>query len=242
LVTVGEKLKPSDLAPGLMLGESARIGEGAEIGAHVVVHPGTEIGSNCVLQDGAVVGKPVVLGKRSSGAGKEAGSTSLADGAKVLAGAVLFGGAKIGAGTIVGDRAIVRERAAVGADSVIGSASVVDNDVQVGERVKVQTNCYVTAFSIIEDDAFVAPGVTMTNDNTMGRHGPETPLRGPTLRRACRVGAGAVLCPGVEIGEEAFVGAGAVVTADVPARAVVVGVPAEAIREVGDEDLLERWR
>ena len=64
----------------------------------------------------------------------------------------------------------------------------------------------------------------------------------PTLRRACRIGGGAVVCPGVEVGEEAFVGAGAVVTDAVPARTVVVGVPARKLREVPDEDLLERWR
>ena len=67
-------------------------------------------------------------------------------------------------------------------------------------------------------------------------------LRGATLRRACRIGGGAVLTPGVEVGEEAFVAAGAVVTRDVPPRAVVMGVPARVVREVGDEDLLERWR
>ena len=67
-------------------------------------------------------------------------------------------------------------------------------------------------------------------------------LRGATLRRACRVGGGAVLTPGVEVGEEAFVAAGAVVTRDVPPRAVVMGVPARVLREVGDDDLLERWR
>ena len=75
----------------------------------------------------------------------------------------------------------------------------------------------------------------------MGRHPKGEPPDAPTLRRACRVGGGAVICPGVEVGEEAFVGAGAVVTEDVPARAVVVGVPARTIRKVGDEDLLDRW-
>jgi acetyltransferase-like isoleucine patch superfamily enzyme len=235
-------LEPSKLAPGLMLGEGAEIGDGAEIGANVVVHAGTSVGSGCVIQDGAVVGKPVVLGKRSSAAGKDAGTASLADGAKVLSGAVVFAGAELGEGVIVGDHALVRERARIGADSVIGANSLVDNDVEIGERVKVQGSCYVTAFTTIEDDVFVAPGVTTTNDNTMGRHGPETPLRGPTLRRACRVGGGAVLCPGVEVGEEAFIAAGAVVTGDVEARAVMAGVPARKLREVGDEDLLERWR
>ena len=73
-------------------------------------------------------------------------------------------------------------------------------------------------------------------------HAPGTPPAGAVLRRACRVGAGAVLTPGVEIGEEAYVAAGAVVTRDVPRRAVVMGVPARVVREVGGEDLLERWR
>ena len=76
----------------------------------------------------------------------------------------------------------------------------------------------------------------------MSRHGPEYELRGAMLRRACRVGGGAVLVPGVEVGEEAFVGAGAVVTRDVPPRSLVVGSPARELRRVGDDELLERWR
>jgi acetyltransferase-like isoleucine patch superfamily enzyme len=130
----------------------------------------------------------------------------------------------------------------VGPGSVIGRGSVVDNDVRVGARVKVQTGVYLTAGTLIEDDVFVGPGASTTNDDTMARHDPATPLQGATLRRACRVGGGTVLTPGVEVGEEAFVAAGAVVTRDVPARAVVMGVPARVVREVPVEDLLERWR
>jgi acetyltransferase-like isoleucine patch superfamily enzyme len=81
-----------------------------------------------------------------------------------------------------------------------------------------------------------------TNDDTMGRVPGGYTLRGATLRRACRVGGGAVLVPGVEIGEEAYVAAGAVVTANVAARAVVMGVPARVVREVPDDQLLERFR
>ena len=117
---------------------------------------------------------------------------------------------------IVGDQAYVRERASIGARTVIGRGSCVDNDVRIGARVKVQTDVYLTAYSVVEDDVFVGPGVCTTNDDTMSRHDKSYALRGATLRRACRVGGGAVLTPGVEIGEEAFVAAGAVVTKDVP--------------------------
>ncbi len=93
---------------------------------------------------------------------------------------------------------------------------------------------------MLEDDVFVAPGVTTTNDNFMGRTEQRRALmKGPTIRRGARVGGAAVLCPGVEIGEEAFVGAGAVVTKDVAPRTVVVGNPARVIRDVPDDELID---
>ncbi len=108
--------------------------------------------------------------------------------------------------------------------------------------MKIQSNCYVTAGTVIEDDVFLGPGVVLTNDAAMGRHESGEAPDGPTLRRACRVGGGAVILPGVEVGEEAVIGAGAVVVDDVPARKVVVGVPAHELRDVRDDELLERWR
>jgi acetyltransferase-like isoleucine patch superfamily enzyme len=155
---------------------------------------------------------------------------------------VIHAGVEIGDGARLGDHAQLRDRARIGPGTTIGSYSCVDPDVTVGARVSVQTRCYITGGTVVEDDVFVGPGVTLTNDNTMNRHGPEKEFEGPVLRRACRVGGGSTICPGVEIGEEAFVAAGAVVVADVAARAVVAGVPARRLREVPDEDLLERWR
>jgi acetyltransferase-like isoleucine patch superfamily enzyme len=224
-----------------VLGEGVEIGEGVHFGAHVVVHAGTVIGDGCTIEDHAVLGKRPRLARGSSAKG-EVPSLRLEAGVTVCAGAVVFAGASIGEGSIVGDQAYVRERSSIGPGTVIGRGSVVDNDVQVGACVRVQTSVYLTALTLVEDDVFVGPGATTTNDDTMSRHGPETPLRGAVLRRACRVGGGSVLTPGVEVGEEAFVAAGAVVTRDVPARAVVIGVPARVVREVPDEDLLERWR
>ncbi len=231
----------SPRAPGLVLGENVRIGDGVTFGAHVVVHDGTVIGDGCLIEDHAVLGKRPRLARGSSAKG-DVGDLELGARVTVCSGAVVFAGANVGEEAILGDQSYVRERSRIGAGSVIGRGSVVDNDVTVGARVRVQTSVYLTAFTVVEDDVFVGPGATTTNDNTMNRHGPETPLRGATLRRACRVGGATVLTPGVEIGEEAFVAAGAVVTKDVPARAVVIGVPARVVREVGELDLLERWR
>ena len=99
---------------------------------------------------------------------------------------------------------------------------------------------YITAHSTIEDSVFIAPCVQTTNDNFMGRTERRHELRkGPTIRRGARIGGGAVLCPGIEVGEEAFVGAGAVVVKDVPPRMVVVGNPARVLREVPLEELLD---
>jgi UDP-2-acetamido-3-amino-2,3-dideoxy-glucuronate N-acetyltransferase len=235
------ELAPSERAPGLLLGPGVELPEDVELGGHVVIHAGTLVGAGARIQDGAIVGKPVALGPRSTASRAEPPPARIGAGATVCAGAVVNAGATIGARAIVGDQAQVRERAVVGEGSVVGRGSAVDNDVTIGARVRIQTGCYITAYSTIEDDVFVAPGVTLTNDDTMGRHGPDYELRGATLRRACRVGGGAVLVPGVEVGEEAFVAAGAVVTKDVPGRAVAIGVPARVVREVPDEDLLERW-
>ena len=235
-------LRPSDRAPGLLVGEGVLLPPTVELGGNVVIHGGTLIGGEARIQDGAIVGKPVALGPRSSASRDPVPPAEVGSGATVCAGAVIVAGATVGAGAVVGDQAHVRERAVVGEGTVVGRGTAVDNDVVIGARVRIQTNCYITAFSELEDDVFVAPGVILTNDNTMTRHGSSHPLRGATLRRACRVGGGAVLVPGVEVGEEAFVAAGSVVVRDVPARGVVMGVPARFVREVPEDDLLERWQ
>jgi acetyltransferase-like isoleucine patch superfamily enzyme len=228
-------------APGLVLSPSARIGEGVVFGANVVVHDDVEIGDGVVVEDGAVLGKRPRLAPGSAAAGGVP-PLRIGAGATICCGAVVFAGAEIGAGAIVGDQAFVRERARIGERTVVGRGSAVDNDVVVGARVRIQTSVYLTAFSLVEDDVFLGPCAMTTNDDAMGRIASGASLAGATLRRACRIGGGVVLTPGVEVGEEAFVAAGAVVTRDVAPRAVVMGVPARVVREVPDADLIERRR
>jgi acetyltransferase-like isoleucine patch superfamily enzyme len=223
-------VQPSDRAPGLILGEGVELPDDVQLGAYVVIHPNTVVGAGCVIQDRVVLGKPPKLAAHSSAPREAPAALVLAPGAVVCAGAIVFAGASLGERAIVGDQAFVRERATIGAGSVVGRGSAIDNDVEIAARVRIQTDVYITAGSVIEEDVFVGPGVTTTNDSTMARHAPDEPLDGPTLRRACRVGGGVVLCPGVEIGEEAFIAAGAVVTKDVPAGQTWVGNPARPLK------------
>ena len=211
----------------------------AQVAETAVVYPGTVLGDDCKVLDYAVVGKQPTLSPRSTAKREELPAAELGPGTIVSTGAIVFAGARLGARVIVGDQACVRERVTVGDDVVIGRGSLIENDTMIGELTKIQADAYITAYSTLEESVFVAPRVVTTNDNFMGRteqrHGL---VAGPTIRRGARVGGGAILCPGVEIGEEAFVGAGAVVTEDVPPRVVVVGNPARMLREVPAEELL----
>jgi UDP-2-acetamido-3-amino-2,3-dideoxy-glucuronate N-acetyltransferase len=211
----------------------------SEIAETAVVYPGTVVGEGCRILDYAVVGKQPTLSPRSTAEREELPPLELGQGTIVSTGAVIFAGTTIGARAIVGDQACVRERCTIGDDVVVGRGALVENDTSVGALTKIQAHAYITAYSTLEEEVFIAPCVITTNDNFMGRTERRHELRrGPTVRRRARVGGGAVLLPGIEVGEEAFVGAGAVVIKDVPARAVVVGNPARQIREVPEEELL----
>jgi acetyltransferase-like isoleucine patch superfamily enzyme len=210
-----------------------------EIADTAIVLPGTVVGEGCRILDYAVVGKQPVLSPRSTTAAEELPPLVLGAGTVVSTGAIVFAGTTIGERVIVGDQACVRERCTIGDDVVVGRGSLVENDTAVGARTKIQADAYVTAYSLLEEDVFIAPCVVTANDNFMGRTERRHALRrGPTIRRAARIGAAAVLLPGIEIGEEAFVGAAAVVLKDVAPHAVVVGNPARQIREVPEDELL----
>ena len=212
----------------------------AEVHPSATVYPDTVLGDGVKVLENAVVGKQPTLSPRSTAKREPLPPTTLGEGTVVSTGAIVFAGATIGARVILGDQSCVRERVEIGDDVLLGRGSLVENDSTIGSMTKVQAMAYITAYSTLEEHVFIAPCVQTTNDNFMGRterrHGQ---IKGPTIRRGARIGGGAVLCPGIEIGAEAFVGAGAVVTKDVPPRMLVVGNPARVLREVADEELLE---
>jgi acetyltransferase-like isoleucine patch superfamily enzyme len=212
----------------------------ARIHPTAVVHPGCVLGDDVTVLEHAVVGKQPALSPRSTAKREALPPTVVGAGTIVSSGAIVFAGSTIGERVILGDQSCVRERVTIGDDVVLGRGSLIENDTSVGSMTRIQADAYITAYSTLEEHVFIAPCVVTTNDNYMGRtEKRHSRMRGPTIRRAARVGGGAILCPGVEIGEEAFVGAGAVVTKDVPPRVVVVGNPARVLRAVAADELLD---
>jgi acetyltransferase-like isoleucine patch superfamily enzyme len=212
----------------------------AEIHPTAVVHEGTVLGEGVKVLEHAVVGKQPTLSPRSTAKREPLPPAVIGADTVVSTGAIVFAGTTVGERVILGDQSCVRERVTIGDDVVVGRGSLIENDTTVGAMTKIQADAYITAYSTLEEHVFVAPCVVTTNDNFMGRTERRHELiQGPTIRRGARIGGGAILCPGIEVGEEAFVGAGAVVTKDVPPRAVVVGSPARVIREVPDDELLD---
>ena len=211
----------------------------ADVHPSAVVYPGTVLGDGVRVLENAVVGKQPALSPRSTATREPLPPTEIGNGTLVSTGAIVFAGTRIGERVVVGDQSCIRERVTVGDDAVLGRGVLVENDTAIGAMARIQAEAYITAYSTLEEHVFIAPCVVTTNDNFMGRTEKRHALRkGPTIRRGARVGGGAILCPAVEIGEEAFVGAGAVVTKDVPPRVIVVGNPARVLRDVPEEELL----
>ena len=212
----------------------------AEVHPTAIVYPGTVLGEGVKVLEYAVVGKQPTLSPRSTAKREPLPPAAIGDGTVVSTHAIVFAGTRIGARVILGDQSCVRERVQLGDDVVLGRGSLIENHTTIGARTRIQADAYITAYSELEDDVFVAPCVVTTNDNFMGRtERRHEVMKGPTIRRGARIGGGAILCPGVEIGEEAFIGAGAVVTKDVPPRMLVVGSPARVLRTVASDELLD---
>jgi acetyltransferase-like isoleucine patch superfamily enzyme len=202
------------------------------------VYEGTILGDGVRVLENAVVGKQPSLGASSTAKREPLPPARIGDGTVISTGAIVFAGSTVGAGCIVGDQSCIRERVELADNCILGRGSLIENDTTVGAGTRIQAEAYITAYSTLEEDVFIAPCVVTTNDNFMGRTERRKELmKGPTIRRGARVGGGAIICPGVEIGAEAFVGAGAVVTKDVPPRKLVVGNPARVLRDVAEDEL-----
>ena len=228
-----------EVHPTAIVEAGVELGADVEIGPYAVVRAGTVLGDGVTVGEHAVLGKRPKLGPKSVAKGGDLPGLIVGAGSTISTHAIVYAGTVLGERVIIGDQAFVRERCTIGSGTVIGRGVTVENDTVIGEGCRVQSQSYITAKSLLEDDVFIAPCVVTTNDNFMGRtearHGL---LMGATIRRAARIGGGVVILPGIEIGEEAFVAAGALVTKDIPAGKLVAGLPARVWRDVPEEELL----
>jgi acetyltransferase-like isoleucine patch superfamily enzyme len=192
---------------------SAQHGTAAEIGAGVIVgHP-----------VGRGNGDPLTLGP----------------GARLRSGTTLYRGSVIGRGLQTGHGVVIREECSIGDDVSVWSNSVIDYGCRIGSRVKIHCNCYVAQYTQIDEDAFLAPGVTTANDLYPGDERSAALMGGPTIERGAQVGVNVTILPHVRIGAGSIIGAGSVVTRDIPPGVVAFGNPAVVRRRVGELPRIE---
>jgi len=223
-----------------------RIGAGCVVGHHVVIHEDSRIGDNVRIDDGTVIGKHPMRAANSA-VTKEQQLPPCEIGPDGIIGTnvVIYRGARIDRKVLIADLATVRENVSIGRFTIVGRGVAIENFCTIGKYVKLETNVYITAYSEIEDRAFIAPCAATSNDNFVGRTEERFKhFKGVTVRRGARLGVNCTVLPGKEIGRDALVAAGALVTKDVPAGKIVAGWPAEVFRDVPEEQLLKNqgWK
>ena len=235
------------IAPDVAMGDNVvieaavTVGEGCVLGHNVVIHAGSRLGSHVMVGDNTVIGRRPMRSVRSAlPPVTDYGVCSIGDDVQIGCCCVLYAGVSIERQVMVADLATVREAVTIGEQTIVGRGVAIENRCTVGKRCKLETNAYITAYSDLEDDVFVAPMVATSNDNYMARGSERFKhFRGVTVKRGGRIGVNATILPGRTVGKQGVVAAGSVVTHDVSARVVVAGNPAHVFRDVPVDQLLE---
>ncbi|MCT6923379.1 acyltransferase [Metasolibacillus sp.] len=225
----------------VIIGNNVSFGENVVIGNNVVIYEGTIIGNNVIIQDNAVVGKQPTRAKASILPEVEKlPPTEIGSGVTISTSAIIYANAKIADDVFVADLATIRERVTIGEKTIIGRGVAVENDCAVGSFCKLETNCYITAYSELEDYVFIAPCVVTTNDNYMARDKERfDKFKGVTVKKGGRIGANSTILPGKIINEEGAVAAGSLVSKDVERENLVMGSPAKKYKPVDESQLLK---
>lgn len=213
------------------------LAEGVVIEENALIHGPCTIGKNTMINRGAIVGYSNI--KRTRGEARQ--ETFLGNNAFVGINAIIYRGCRIGDDSSVYHGVVMRENTDVGEQTNIGHYCVIEGYGSIGSHCSIWGQSHITAFSTIEDYVFAAPFLMTTNDPMMDYRRPwiSKGHKGATIRKAARLGASVTLLPGIVIGKEAMVAAGAVVTKDVPDYAIVMGVPAKVVGMVPKDQTLE---
>jgi len=233
-------------AKNIIIEDGVIIGDNCRIGYNVVIRKGTTIGNNVRIDDNTIIGKYPM--RASLSIFKEESDfqlppTHIGDNCLIGANTVIYVGSSISNNVLIADLASIRENTAIGEYTIVGRGVTVENYVKIGKRCKLESECYITAYSELEDYVFIAPGVVTSNDNYLGRTEERFKhFKGITVKKGARIGANAVILPGKIIGEDALIAASSVVTKDVPPRKIVMGSPARIIRDVPEEQLIKNQK
>lgn len=191
---------------------------------------GVEIGPEAELGDFVIIGVPP--------RGKKEGELTTVIGPKALirSHTVVYAGNQIGSNFQTGHGSLIRENNKIGDNVSVGSHSVIEGYVHIGNGVRIHSQVFVPEFCVLEDYSWLGPNVVLTNARyPLAKDSKET-LKGATIRNSAKIGANVTILPGITIGANALVGAGAVVVRDVPEGVIVVGAPAREIGRVSDLD------
>jgi len=153
---------------------------------------------------------------------------------RIREGTIIYLGSTIGCNFQTGHSVLIREQNEIGDNVCIWSNTVIDYGCKIGNNVKIHCNVYIPQFTIIEDGVFIAPGCTFANDLHPGCSKYMECMKGPVIRKGARIGANVTILPRVTVGMYSLVGAGSVITEDVPPYSVVVGNPARVLKKTND--------
>ncbi|MGH7741290.1 MAG: DapH/DapD/GlmU-related protein, partial [Candidatus Eiseniibacteriota bacterium] len=200
------------LGVGCVIGENVRIGTQCRIGHHVVIHDGTVVGDSVRIDDHATLGKrPMRAANSATTRDQELPPLQVGEACIVGTGVVLYRGATIEPKVLMADLSTVRENVSIGRGTIVGRGVTVENFCTIGRYCKLESECYLCAYSTLEDRVFIAPGVVTSNDNFVGRTEERFKhFKGVTVRKGGRIGAGSVTLPGITVGEDWLVAAGSV--------------------------------
>jgi acetyltransferase-like isoleucine patch superfamily enzyme len=190
--------------------------------------------ANVVLGEGTVVEDYCILGPPPRGVKDGELATIIGQGGIIRSHTTIYAGNVIGRNFQTGNKVNIRESNRIGDNVSVGTLTVIEHHVEIADNVRIHTQVFIPEFSVLEGGCWIGPNVVFTNAKYPLSPGVKDRLAGPVIRRGAKVGANATLLPGVVIGENALVGAGAVVVRDVPAGAVVAGNPARIIRHVSE--------
>lgn len=233
---ISEKAKISSTA---IIHDQVTIEDDVIIHDYVVIYPNTIIKKGAEIYDHCVIGKlPTSPGSVSRQLQDNYKELVIDENSILCTHVSIYAGTTVGKNTLLGDNCSIREDCSIGDKCIISKNVTVNYNTKIGNRVKIMDGTHITGDMIVEDDVFISVNVSTTNDNTMGREQyDEGHVRGPVIKRAATIGAAANILPMVIVGENAIVGAGSVVTKNVPDKKVVMGIPAKPVRDVQESEL-----